>query len=66
MLTDEQIEDIRQNFPALPKMDLRDYFAAKAMQALVSSSAEDWLEADIWAPEKSYEIADAMLKARNK
>lgn len=44
-------------------MTLRDYFAAKAMQGL--------LAADINAPlsefvEKAYEVADAMMKAREK
>ena len=52
-------------------MTLRDYFAAKAMQAIIAGNitgkkCEDrsWLEADQWAPNVSYEIADAMLKAR--
>jgi hypothetical protein len=59
-------------------MTLRDYFAAKAMQSLVNQSHEDlceWLGED---PSEgyegntinvlvtvSYEMADAMLKARN-
>lgn len=46
-------------------MTLRDYFAAKAMQGLIASNdagAGDRIE-DI--PEYAYEIADAMLKARN-
>jgi|APGre2960657404_1045060.scaffolds.fasta_scaffold140571_1 hypothetical protein len=53
-------------------MTLRDYFAAKAMQAIIAGNItgqkiEDrsWLEADQWAPHISYEIADAMLRARN-
>ena len=52
-------------------MTLRDYFAAKAMQAIIAGNitgkkCEDrsWLEADQWAPNVSYEIADAMLMAR--
>ena len=51
-------------------MTLRDYFAAKAMQADMSTYTEDliyetseWFEA---RANKWYEIADAMLKARNK
>jgi hypothetical protein len=66
------------NEPAFPftgegitGMTLRDYFAAKAMQAIITGciagqKLEDrsWLEADQWAPGISYEIADAMLKAR--
>ena len=41
-------------------MTLRDYFAAKAMQALISSSNGR----DSWIAIRSYEISDAMLKAR--
>ena len=43
--------------------DLRDYFAAKAMQGLQSN-----IGTNNWSPEKyaiqSYKIADAMLKQR--
>jgi len=39
-------------------MTLRDYFAAKAMQALVEKSYSDT------TARLAYEIADAMLKAR--
>ena len=49
-------------------MTLRDYFAAKAMQADMSTYSEDliyetpeWFEA---RAEKWYAVADAMLKAR--
>jgi len=40
-------------------MTLRDYFAAKAMQALIDN---DNLFFEI--PTRAYEIADAMMKAR--
>jgi hypothetical protein len=40
-------------------MTLRDYFAAKAMQALIDN---DGLFSEI--PTQSYELADAMLKER--
>ena len=45
-------------------MTLRDYFAAKAMQAnrARNSSYESW--ADL--AKDAYELADAMLKERNK
>jgi hypothetical protein len=44
-------------------MDLRDYFAAKAMQAIVSR--KDFVfEDNTW--ENIYDIADAMLKARKE
>lgn len=42
-------------------MDLRDYFAAKAMQALISRKDFEF-EDDTW--EKAYDVADAMMKAR--
>ena len=41
-------------------MDLRDYFAAKAMQAILHQSDSFWAGA---AP-LAYQYADAMLKAR--
>ena len=41
-------------------MFLRDYFAAKAMQALIQHHYFDV------AAKKSYEVADAMLKVRNE
>ncbi|WP_336062230.1 hypothetical protein [Serratia sp. 201] len=48
-------------------MTLRDYFAAKAMQAWLSQIPPDEMEDMIhrWS-ENSYEMADAMLKARNR
>ena len=55
------------NVPAFPNahyhnvfgMTLRDYFAAKAMQALIDN---DGLFSEI--PTQAYALADAMLKAR--
>ena len=41
-------------------MTLRDYFAAKAMQALIEKYDESPVEISL----EAYEIADAMLKAR--
>lgn len=46
---------------AVEGMTLRDYFAAKAMQALVTG-AEDYNEHRISA--LAFELADAMIKAR--
>ena len=46
-------------------MDLRDYFAAKAMQALLNSSYYQSADDDKIA-EYSYEAADAMMEARSK
>jgi hypothetical protein len=48
-------------------MTLRDYFAAKAMQGLITGTSM-WRddEDDSGIAESAYEIADAMLKAREK
>jgi len=42
-------------------MDLRDYFAAKAMQGMVFKIEEYYLE---YLAVQSYKIADAMMEAR--
>jgi len=42
-------------------MSLRDYFAAKAMQGLLSSDVNAPLET---FAKQSYKVADAMMKAR--
>lgn len=52
--------------PGASGMTLRDYFAAKAMQGLIyqatrKPNTEDEL---LWLGERSYQIADQMLKAR--
>jgi hypothetical protein len=60
------------NIPAFPApagvshiteqgMTLRDYFAAKAMQALIDNDHLFWE-----LPTQAYELADAMLKARQE
>jgi hypothetical protein len=43
-------------------MTLRDYLAAKAMQGIIYEGAESSVEITNWA----YEMADAMIKERNK
>ena len=46
-------------------MTLRDYFAAKAMQGICNSRSHSELKVHAIASAKvSYEMADAMLKAR--
>ena len=49
-------------------MDLRDYFAAKAMQVLLAE--KDDAGTALWGPmeaaEYSYEVADAMMEAREE
>lgn len=49
--------------PLLAEIDLRDYFAAKALQGLLSDSNVRASEKEFAT--KSYAIADAMLKARS-
>lgn len=45
-------------------MDLRDYFAAKAMQAMITHpDSRDDVSADIYA-KGAYVMADAMMEAR--
>ena len=41
-------------------MDLRDYFAAKAMQALIEDGHDD----SQWLALRSYEYANAMMEVR--
>lgn len=51
-------------------MTLRDYFAAKAMASFVAQHSEykeaERVEYFNLVPSAAYEVADAMLKARNK
>ena len=44
-------------------MDLRDYFAAKAMQGIVSRGILKEVPLELYA-ENAYKMADAMMKAR--
>jgi hypothetical protein len=46
-------------------MDLRDYFGAKAMQAIVPIGVENSLSVELVAKE-SYKLADAMMEARKQ
>jgi hypothetical protein len=48
-------------------MSLRDYFAAKAMQAIISNSDKQSIafgEVDNWVGDYAYDVADAMMEAR--
>lgn len=51
------------NIPTYTGMKLRDYFAAKAMQGLMSDSE---LHPDANIPEISYRMADEMIAERSK
>jgi hypothetical protein len=61
------MSEIKDGGPAFPThlnltqgMTLRDYFAAKAMQALIEKYDESPVEISL----EAYEFADAMLKTR--
>jgi len=46
-------------------MELRDYFAAKALQGLLTTvKDEQWLPQEV--AEVCYEVADSMMKAREQ
>lgn len=46
-------------------MSLRDYFAAKAMQAIITGNKADECALGIGAAHDAYAMADAMLTARS-
>lgn len=47
-------------------MTMRDYFAAKAMQALITAPDDEPFDRIAEIPEYAYQIADAMLAERAK
>jgi hypothetical protein len=50
-------------------MELRDYFASHAMQAIITNSdkfSTHIEEVSEWVGNYSYTVADAMMKARNE
>jgi hypothetical protein len=51
--------------PLLDELDLRDYFAAKAMQGLLHDASHGDGQWEFEA-KAAYKIADAMLEAREK
>ncbi|WP_223528322.1 hypothetical protein [Pseudomonas sp. A-RE-23] len=48
----------------LSGMNLRDYFAAKALQGMLAGDAE-WIASEGVAATRAYKMADAMLAARS-
>ena len=50
--------------PYNPGMTLRDYFAAKSMQGLLARIGHDKINVHDALAQRTYQIADAMLKAR--
>lgn len=49
-------------------LTLRDYFATAALTGLLAAEQDmpSLGEAELWAPRRAYEIADAMLAERSK
>ena len=71
---EENIETGGPAFPCHPEiipqkdrdfagMTLRDYFAARAMQGFLTAEYASTYRPEVWAKD-AYEMADAMLKAR--
>ncbi|MDR6421328.1 hypothetical protein J2801_003616 [Paraburkholderia phenoliruptrix] len=73
------MSEIKDGGPAFPQqcdhpmafvgLSLRDYFAAKAMQGLVAASGDGATNVsydDESVAKSAYELADAMLRAREK
>ena len=52
-------------FGSVLGMSLRDYFAAKAMQAIITGNNADESALGIGAAHDAYAVADAMLAARS-
>jgi hypothetical protein len=52
---------------AIKGMDMRDYFAAKAMQAIIQKADDRSTvigEVELWVGNYAYTVADAMMEAR--
>ena len=65
MSTDNGGPAFPTEYGAVSGMNLRDYFAAKAMQGMIASYGYLRSEVDVIA-ESAYDCADAMLKERAK
>jgi len=63
--TTERAFPVPDDASDMPGMTLRDYVAAKAMQALINNPLHvGYSEARIMIAEQAYRVADAMLKER--
>lgn len=58
------LKDAPKDEDLLMDMQLRDYFAANAMQAIMTLARHEYEFG--WCSEQAYKMADAMLKAREK
>jgi hypothetical protein len=57
---------VMRDFNYVPGMTLRDYFAAKAMAAVIATPEGFTVNGAPHLAEIAYEMADAMLAERNK
>ena len=63
VMLEEALQYIKdKNIAQNENIKMRDYFAAKAMQALL----EDDHDCSKWLSKRAYEYADAMIEARSK
>lgn len=62
MTRDDRIKEATEQ---VLQLDLRDYFAAKAMQALITRETRLIDDPMVYA-DAAYDVADAMLKARGE
>ena len=58
------VENPDKSFSCNQGMDLRDYFAAKAMQGILATDPEDHEDGLLSIAIVSYKMADAMMEAR--
>lgn len=58
----DTVSEMTRCEPLQQGMSLRDYFAAKAMQALITGNDVSEIEAS----KAAYRVADAMLRARER
>ena len=54
------------NMASQQGMDLRDYFAAKAMQGLLAGMQKGQEAQVLFVPAAAYKIADIMMEARDE
>jgi hypothetical protein len=67
-MLDEIISEVK-NKPVNEIIGMRDYFAAKAMQAIIGNSDQASLEVgevDNWVGDYAYVVADAMMEAKER
>ena len=62
----DEWDDVNEVWRSMGGMDLRDYFAAKALPILMHASTHFWGDFHDIHAEQAYKFADAMMKARKQ